>query len=145
MKLIVTALALAVGLATAAPANGVNADTYTADIETLPNPEKRAPRFSCGQYKFDDDIVQELYSQVWAGYQADQMICRYLKYESRDKKGQEGKMVAAKIDKGCTCFFYESPCDPNNGLAEIWEGWVGWQNYIDTDKNFRGWYCFEQN
>lgn len=35
------------------------------------------------------------------------MICRWFKYEFRGKKGKEGKMVAAKVDKGCTCFFYE--------------------------------------
>jgi hypothetical protein len=66
-----------------------------------------ASRFSCGQYKFDDGTVQEFYSQVWAGHPADQRICRFFKYEFRNKKGQDGKMVAAKVDAGCTCFFYE--------------------------------------
>lgn len=68
---------------------------------------RSASRFSCGQYKFDDGTVQEFYSQVWAGLPADRMICRHFKYEFRDKKGQEGKIVDAKVDLGCTCFFYE--------------------------------------
>jgi hypothetical protein len=95
MKLIPT-LTLAIGLATAAPANNI-----------APTAEKRAARFTCGQYKFDDGTVQEFYSQVWAGYPATEMICRWFKYEFRDKKGQAGRMVSAKVDKGCTCFFYE--------------------------------------
>jgi hypothetical protein len=98
MKFTPTAFALAVGLTTAAPAN------TAIDPATL---ENRTARSDCGQYKFDDGTVQYFYSQVWAGYLADEMICRWFKYEFRDKKGQEGKMVAAKVDKGCTCFFYE--------------------------------------
>lgn len=98
MKLYPLALTLAIGLASAAPSSPA--------IDTL-TPEKRATRFSCGQYKFDDGTVQEFYSQVWAGYPADEMICRWFKYEFHDKKGQQGKMVAAKVDEGCTCFFYE--------------------------------------
>lgn len=79
-----------------------------APASNTPAISKRGgPRFSCGQYKFDDGTVQEFYSQVWAGLPANQMICRHFKYEFRDKKGQEGKMVAAKVDSGCTCFFYE--------------------------------------
>jgi hypothetical protein len=66
-----------------------------------------ASRFSCGQCRFDDGTVQEFYSQVWVGLPADQMVCRFFKYEFRDKKGQEGKFVVAKVDAGCTCFFYE--------------------------------------
>lgn len=102
MKLAPAALALAVGLATAAPTN------TTTDTASL---ENRAARSDCGSYKFDDGTVQYFYSQVWAGYPADKMICRWFKYEFRDKKGQEGKMVAAKVDKGCTCFFYEYVSD----------------------------------
>jgi hypothetical protein len=30
-------------------------------------------------------------------------------------------------------------------VAERWVGWNGFENYVDTDKNFKGWYCFEQN
>jgi hypothetical protein len=102
MKFLPAALAFAVGLATAAtaaPANSTAIDTVSL--------ENRAARSDCGQYKFDDGTVQYFYSQVWAGYSADKVICRWFKYEFRDKKGQEGKMVAAKVDKGCTCFFYE--------------------------------------
>lgn len=107
MKFISAALMLAVGLANAAPANNAT-NTHSPDVDVVPTTEKRgSSRFTCGQYKFDDGTVQEFYSQVWAGYPADEMICRYFKYEFRDKKGQEGKMVAAKVDKGCTCFFYE--------------------------------------
>ena len=36
------------------------------------------------------------------------------------------------------------PCDPNDGLTEVWPGWTGWENYATTDKKFKGWYCFEQ-
>lgn len=96
MKFIPVALALAVSLATATPT--------AIDTARL---ENRAARSDCGQYKFDDGTIQYFYSQVWAGYPADEMICRWFKYEFRDKKGQKGKMVAAKVDKGCTCFFYE--------------------------------------
>jgi hypothetical protein len=85
--------------------NAAAAD-YTSEI--LAAAVKRgASRFSCGQYKFDDGTVQEFYGQVWAGLPADRMICRHFKYEFRNKKGQEGTMVAAKVDSGCTCFFYE--------------------------------------
>ena len=38
-----------------------------------------------------------------------------------------------------------SPCDPGKGVAERWEGWDGFENYVGTDKKFKGWYCFEQN
>ncbi|KAJ4342370.1 hypothetical protein N0V87_000988 [Didymella glomerata] len=117
MKFLPAALAFAVGLATAATAAPANSTA----IDTV-SLENRAARSDCGQYKFDDGT-----------------------YEFRDKKGQEGKMVAAKVDKGCTCFFYESPCDPSKGVAERWVGWNGFENYVDTDKNFKGWYCFEQN
>ena len=86
----------------------VNAVTADNTSKTLSAIDKRgASRFSCGQYKIDDGIVQEFYSQVWAGLPADRMICRHFKYEFRDKKGQEGIMVAAKVDFGCTCFFHE--------------------------------------
>ena len=113
MKLATAALILSVGLAIAAPAHtakdtSVVASTHGLDVDVTPATKKRSsPRFTCGQYKFDDGTVQDFYSQVWAGLPADEMICRLFKYEFRDKKGQEGKMVAAKVDKGCTCFFYE--------------------------------------
>lgn len=80
--------------------------TLEADESTLIT-KRGSPRFSCGQYKFADNTVQEFYSQVWANIPADQMLCRHFKYEFHSKKGQEGTMVAAKVDKGCTCFFYE--------------------------------------
>ncbi|XPS98274.1 hypothetical protein M3J09_007482 [Ascochyta lentis] len=115
-------------------------DTANASLTT-----RGGSSFSCGQYKFDDGTVQEFYSQVWAGIPADRMVCRYFKYEFRGKKGQEGTMVAAKVDAGCTCFFYERPCNPSDGHAEAWTGWMGWQNYAPTDKKFKGWYCFEQS
>ncbi len=69
--------------------------------------EARSPRFTCGQYKFGDGTVQEFYSQLWAGIPADRVVCHRFKYEFRDKKDQDGTMVAAKVDLGCTCFFYE--------------------------------------
>jgi hypothetical protein len=69
---------------------------------------KASPRFSCGQYKLSPGgVVQEFYSQVWAGLPADVPLCRYLKFEFGNKKGQMGNIVAAKVDYGCTCFFYE--------------------------------------
>jgi hypothetical protein len=69
---------------------------------------KSSPRFSCGQYKLSQGgVIQEFYSQVWAGLPADVPLCRFLKFEFRDKKGQMGNIVAAKVDYGCTCFFYE--------------------------------------
>ena len=65
-------------------------------------------RFSCGEYKFDDGWVQAFYSQVWAGRPRDQQICHPFNYEFTNpkKKNQPGKMIAAKVDLGCTCFFY---------------------------------------
>jgi hypothetical protein len=72
------------------------------------NVTKSSPRFSCGQYKLaSGGIVQEFYSQVWAGLPADIPLCRFLKFEFGDRKGQMGNMIAAKVDYGCTCFFYE--------------------------------------
>ena|SRR5690242_21822029 len=114
MKLISALLALGISFVVkAAPASELRDVQVTSDntdlkLANLPTISKRgAPRFSCGQYKFKDGTVQEFYSQVWAGLPADIMICRNFKYEFGDKKGQEGKMVAAKVDLGCTCFFYE--------------------------------------
>jgi hypothetical protein len=69
---------------------------------------KSSPRFSCGQYKLSPGgVVQEFYSQVWAGLPADVPLCRFLKFEFGEKKGQMGNIIAAKVDYGCTCFFYE--------------------------------------
>jgi hypothetical protein len=69
---------------------------------------KSSPRFSCGQYKLaPGGIVQEFYSQIWAGLPADVPLCRFLKFEFGDRKGQMGNIIAAKVDYGCTCFFYE--------------------------------------
>ncbi|KAJ4983046.1 hypothetical protein SVAN01_11462 [Stagonosporopsis vannaccii] len=152
MKLALALVALSISLPIkAAPASelrnvGAMSNSDDLDMTKLPAASKRgAPRFSCGQYKFKDGTVQEFYSQVWAGLPAEFMICRLFKYEFGDKKGQGGTMVAAKVDLGCTCFFYEMPCNPNSGRAETWKGWLGWQNYVTTDKPFRGWYCFEQS
>lgn len=109
MKEVYAILALLVSLAVeAAPAGGLVELQTTSETANADAIHKRGgPRFSCGQYKFDDGTVQEFYSQVWAGIPADRMVCRYLKYEFGNKKGQEGTMVAAKVDLGCTCFFYE--------------------------------------
>ncbi|KAJ8107614.1 hypothetical protein OPT61_g8741 [Boeremia exigua] len=110
-------------------------DSDNLDVGVSFTANKRAStRFTCGQYKFNDGTVQEFYSQVWAGLPAEQMICHQFKYEFRDKKGQDGAMVAAKVDLGCTCFFYETPCDPGKGHAEAWVGWSGWENFVPTDK-----------
>lgn len=115
MKIISILLLLVTSLTTIAlPASGATAtpsmqDDHSLAADTLHDPTNtiRSSRFSCGQYKFADNTVQEFYSQVWAGMPADQMVCRHFKYEFRDKKGQDGVMVAAKVDFGCTCFFYE--------------------------------------
>lgn len=97
-------LLLAAGLGiSAAPAAGAVTSSLANDAALT---EMQAPRFSCGQYKFSDGVVQEFYSLVWAGQPPNQKVCRYFKYEFHDKKGQEGTMVAAKVDFGCTCFFY---------------------------------------
>ncbi|KAF2131797.1 hypothetical protein P153DRAFT_395101 [Dothidotthia symphoricarpi CBS 119687] len=156
---ILTLLALAIG-AMAAPLNDgfssakipkitTFADDLSLDVAHLNNTDivgagTGATRFECGEYKFDDGTIQTFYSQVWAGYPRDQMFCRPFKYERFHKKsGQEGKMVAAKIDLGCTCFFYTVPCDPSH-YAEAWKGWDGWMNYASTDKHFKGWWCREE-
>jgi hypothetical protein len=69
---------------------------------------KSSPRFSCGQYKLaPGGVVQEFYSQIWAGLPADVPLCRFLKFEFGDRKSQMGNIIAAKVDYGCTCFFYE--------------------------------------
>lgn len=80
-------------------------DFNITDVETG---HTDSTRFSCGQYKFDDGWVQNFYSQVWAGRPRDEFICHSLNYELTHptKKNQPGKMVAAKVDRGCTCFFY---------------------------------------
>lgn len=41
--------------------------------------------------------------------------------------------------------FSRVACDPGQGHAEAWTGWMGWENYAKTDKLFKGWYCHEQN
>ena len=114
MKATPAFLLLAVGLSVnALPTSDANHNpavptTHTPNITAVSAADKRgSSRFSCGQYKFDDGRVQEFYSQVWAGIPAEQMVCRYFKYEFGSKKGREGTMVAAKVDFGCTCFFYE--------------------------------------
>ena len=114
MRVTSTLLLLAISLAVnAAPAGDVTntqakPDNPKPDIDTVLAADKRgASRSSCGQYKFDDGTVQEFYGQVWAGIPADRMVCHHFKYGFRSKKGQEGTMVAAKVDFGCTCFFYE--------------------------------------
>ncbi|KZM22901.1 hypothetical protein ST47_g5967 [Ascochyta rabiei] len=150
MKLIATLLLLTVSLSVnAAPTHDIDTSTMSANPKVDPGNTtldgRGAPRFSCGQYKFNDGTVQEFYSQVWANIPADQMVCRFFKYEFRGKKGQEGTMVAAKVDAGCTCFFYEKPCDPGAGHAEVWTGWSGWENYVSTERKFKGWYCFERS
>lgn len=65
-------------------------------------------RATCGKYKFDDGWVQDFPSQVWAGRPRDQQICHLFNYDftNAKKKNTPGKMVAAKVDLGCTCFFY---------------------------------------
>ncbi|CAO2650678.1 Nn.00g019700.m01.CDS01 [Neocucurbitaria sp. VM-36] len=110
----------------------------------LPN-DAGGSRSSCGKYKFDDGWVQAFYSQVWAGRPRDQLICHSLNYEftHSTKKNQAGKMVAAKVDPGCTCFFYTAACDPKLGYAESWQGWDGWGTWAYTDKPFKGWWCYE--
>ena len=110
MKVLFALLSLAASFAVNAAAisdsmgTSATQDNRNIDVDTA---HTTASRFSCGQYKFQDGTVQEFYSQVWAGLPANEMVCRYFKYEFRDKKGQEGTMVAAKVDLGCTCFFYE--------------------------------------
>jgi hypothetical protein len=86
--------------------------SMTGDTQVTPpnaaDVTKSSPRFSCGQYKLaPGGIVQEFYSQVWAGLPSDVPLCRFLKFEFGDRKGQMGNIITAKVDYDCTCFFYE--------------------------------------
>ncbi|KAL6708399.1 hypothetical protein ACN47E_002662 [Coniothyrium glycines] len=101
-------------------------------------------RYRCGSMKFDDGTTQDMVSQVWGGRPSDEIVCHPIKYTRArpDKGGQWANMVAAKIDNGCTCYFYEQPCDPKK-YNEVWAGWPGWDNYTSTNKHFKGWWCYE--
>lgn len=118
MRILPTLLGISTALLTSATTIEGGAEiepptTPTATLYGVPqgrptDVQKASPRFSCGQYKLSPgDVVQEFYSQVWAGLPADMPICRRLKFEFGDRKGEMGSMVAAKVDYGCTCWFYE--------------------------------------
>lgn len=67
-------------------------------------------RYRCGSFKFDDNTTQDMVSQAWNNRPVQERYCRPIKYSLARVDGKAGKdanMVAAKIDKGCTCFFYE--------------------------------------
>ena len=107
-------MAATILLASALPLDETSSTSTSLDPPTTRAPSnastitKAAPRFSCGQYKLSPGgAVQEFYSQVWAGLPADVPLCRYLQFEFGERRGQMGGIVAAKVDYGCTCFFYE--------------------------------------
>ncbi|KAH7388664.1 hypothetical protein BKA66DRAFT_568989 [Pyrenochaeta sp. MPI-SDFR-AT-0127] len=157
MRLLIWFLASAIGIL-GAPVDGGISQGLTIEIPSITNFDSDLPslngtsgnmasasRYSCGQYKFEDGWTQNFVSQVWAGRPRDELICHSMNYERTHstKGGQAGRMIAAKVDPGCTCFLYGTPCDPVQGHAEAWQGWETWGTWAYTDKVFKGWWCRE--
>jgi hypothetical protein len=112
MCFLTTLLAVAVAAVVfAAPASSsvavsnVNDNTFArADAANCP----KASRYACGQYMLEDGTRQDFESQVYKCIPHDQFICQPFKYSSFNptNPGQSSHMIAAKVDPGCTCFFY---------------------------------------
>jgi hypothetical protein len=112
MRFLTTLLALATAaIVLTAPASNsvavsnVNNDLF-ARFEAAHCP--KASRYACGQYMLEDGTRQDFESQVYKCIPHDQFICQPFKYSliNPTNPGQSSHMIAAKVDPGCTCFFY---------------------------------------
>lgn len=101
---------VAIAIGTCAVPLSSNSTVDTATPTTAPAmADGNASRYRCGSLKFDDGTTQDMVSQVWSGRPFGEIHCNPIKYTRarKDKGGQDANMVAAKIDNGCTCYFYE--------------------------------------
>ncbi|KAH4986573.1 hypothetical protein HBI24_000770 [Parastagonospora nodorum] len=110
----------------------------------------KASRYACGQYMLRDGTRQDFVSQVYKCIPRDQFMCNIFKYEQFDPNHPNApdRMIAAKVDPGCTCTFYSYACDGAQ-YTETLVGWEGepnkpeWSRPMHTDKFFVGWWCKE--
>lgn len=74
---------------------------------TSANREKPT-RYGCGQYMLEDGTRQDFVSHVYKCMPRDKMQCNLFEYApySPNHPGEKSKMIAAKVDPGCTCHFF---------------------------------------
>ena len=69
---------------------------------------EKPTRYGCGQYMLEDGTRQDFVSQVYKCLPRNQMICNHFQYAPYNPThpGEQSKMIAAKVDPGCTCYFF---------------------------------------